>query len=566
MKRNIPLLTKLFGISLFFIILIIVSDCKKAKQQNTSKTGTFTSDLASSVNYPLIDSMDISYITNKAIMWYGMLSFNTRADFEDVAQKIVDLNKAMIIPDSLQDSIPEFPISVHFEEHFNGFFSLRNAICKEIDSLQELGMYNPQVYDPDDHFLADDGYRTLFNKELEVRIGELAYKILSEEWVAEFKADESDLTTVKGISLNELTGQYKDTIIRGIYIYYCGLAYSQGKIVTPRGSGCNVQLGYQADLNNKKLYHFAAGGNGNCTYSWDFGDGTSGTGQSIDHTYTSQGDYMVILTANCVIDQCIYHEIITVEQKKACTGPSADFTMTQTNAEISFNANSVNSNFYYEWELDGGLGAQTIQSFGKGHYSETNNYASGGGQKAYLTVFDGTGCSAKMCKTVALANVCCEKGHHQVIQYYFYTPSNDKAMKCKIFRWNAGPFGRNVGAKTVNLEYRYKKHKNKGKQTWRRTKTTIYAELYGKIWVRDRPTFIGSLIGDTPEKPCPQIGERDVSTNEFKTNAKNADVTWNPSGIIQQVYTQKKRLKSKHYVKNALGNYFTVELFLTDCP
>ncbi len=35
-----------------------------------------------------------------------------------------------------------------------------------------------------------------------------------------------------------------------------------------------------------------------CSYIWDFGDGTSGYGPGVEHTYSKQGDYLVTLTVS----------------------------------------------------------------------------------------------------------------------------------------------------------------------------------------------------------------------------------------------------------------------------
>ncbi len=43
-----------------------------------------------------------------------------------------------------------------------------------------------------------------------------------------------------------------------------------------------------------------AGGSPAITYDWSFGDGTYGSGQVVDHTYTAVGTYTVVMTAtNC---------------------------------------------------------------------------------------------------------------------------------------------------------------------------------------------------------------------------------------------------------------------------
>ena len=41
---------------------------------------------------------------------------------------------------------------------------------------------------------------------------------------------------------------------------------------------------------------FNEGDSQNATYEWDFGDGNTATGQSVDHAYTEIGTYFVNLT------------------------------------------------------------------------------------------------------------------------------------------------------------------------------------------------------------------------------------------------------------------------------
>jgi len=44
-----------------------------------------------------------------------------------------------------------------------------------------------------------------------------------------------------------------------------------------------------------------SGGWGAMTFHWDFGDGTTGTGRKVSHTYASAGDYVVTLQVDCPV-------------------------------------------------------------------------------------------------------------------------------------------------------------------------------------------------------------------------------------------------------------------------
>jgi PKD repeat protein len=59
---------------------------------------------------------------------------------------------------------------------------------------------------------------------------------------------------------------------------------------------------------------------GNITsYTWDFGDGTSGTGKIVNHTYTAQGIYTVVLN---VTDS---EELWDTESKSVTVASAAEF-------------------------------------------------------------------------------------------------------------------------------------------------------------------------------------------------------------------------------------------------
>jgi PKD repeat protein len=59
---------------------------------------------------------------------------------------------------------------------------------------------------------------------------------------------------------------------------------------------------------------------GIASYEWSFGDGTTGTGETTSHTYTSPGTYTVILTVKDAAGNPATHSItITVLQTENLT-------------------------------------------------------------------------------------------------------------------------------------------------------------------------------------------------------------------------------------------------------
>ncbi|MCW4025710.1 MAG: PKD domain-containing protein [Candidatus Bathyarchaeota archaeon] len=48
------------------------------------------------------------------------------------------------------------------------------------------------------------------------------------------------------------------------------------------------------------------------SYEWNFGDGTTGTGPTVYHTYTAAGNYIVILTVTSTVGTATYNQLIPV--------------------------------------------------------------------------------------------------------------------------------------------------------------------------------------------------------------------------------------------------------------
>ena len=73
----------------------------------------------------------------------------------------------------------------------------------------------------------------------------------------------------------------------------------------------------------------AGGGSSPYTYSWDFGDGTTGTGQTATHSYNASGSYRVCLTITDA-NGCTATDCQTVRVGNPNPTCSASFTYRNT--------------------------------------------------------------------------------------------------------------------------------------------------------------------------------------------------------------------------------------------
>lgn len=167
----------------------------------------------------------------------------------------------------------------------------------------------------------------------------------------------------------------------------CDTIYPQGQ-----GGNCSVTFAYQTAGYNIYLNPITTGG-AVTQYLWNFGDGTTGTGQFPNHTYAAAGTYTVciaIYTASgCTDSTC---QSVTIGNTTGC---DANFASYDTSGSRFFIAANYDPNWDYIWNYGDG-------TIGYG-YNSFHTYTNPGTYTACLTVIDSTQmCSDTYCDTVVV--------------------------------------------------------------------------------------------------------------------------------------------------------------------
>jgi PKD repeat protein len=128
------------------------------------------------------------------------------------------------------------------------------------------------------------------------------------------------------------------------------------------GGNCNISTGFTTHAQFNGLISFS----GNSTsalpgeYSWDFGDGTYGSGQTVDHTYALLGNYNACMTFRQVqpdfpFDTCLVVYCDTVYVFNPCNASTSFTTTSLGGRSVSFMGNSLSATpGNYKWDFGDG--------------------------------------------------------------------------------------------------------------------------------------------------------------------------------------------------------------------
>src|SRR5262249_22960728 len=146
-------------------------------------------------------------------------------------------------------------------------------------------------------------------------------------------------------------------------------------------------------INDEVFFNASASLVTNGRFSWDFGDGGSGTGMTITHRFSRSGSFVVVLTVTNDINQSATTSR-TVPVSSTPTGIVADFTFSPTDPTISLGTNTVifdatpSSLGVTTWTWDFG-----DDSAGSGQRT-SHTFTKAGTWVVRLTVADGAGRTA----------------------------------------------------------------------------------------------------------------------------------------------------------------------------
>lgn len=165
--------------------------------------------------------------------------------------------------------------------------------------------------------------------------------------------------------------------------------------------GCENYFYYYQGAGLQVFFNGAVNQEGDVTYTWNFGDGTSGDGMDTEHTYQAEGSYEVSLET-VFNDTCTFTSYQTIFVMSDSTGGGNDtLCMNDFNYSISNMTVSVNG-----WGLDGNDVEFYYWSFGDGGSAEgqtaTHEYTENGDYPVTLTTISYDSCVASTVKLISI--------------------------------------------------------------------------------------------------------------------------------------------------------------------
>lgn len=206
----------------------------------------------------------------------------------------------------------------------------------------------------------------------------------------------------------------------------CSATYCDSISIAPTiSNNCNANFSFFTTSTNSFQFN-AQNLNSNLVYNWSFGDGTIGTGTSVNHTYSSNGTYQICLTVTDTINgTCSDVECSNVVVNSIPANPcNANFYWYDSSAfMIQFYPEFYSSAASYSWDF--GDGASSSNAYSLHTYNQPGDYV------VCLTISNpSAGCTETYCDTITVGPqnpISCDANF-----YLFQDSLNTTA----IYAWN----------------------------------------------------------------------------------------------------------------------------------
>ena len=165
-------------------------------------------------------------------------------------------------------------------------------------------------------------------------------------------------------------------------------------------TGCNITSAWTYTTSRDSVYFRSAGTNSSAHYYWNFGDGSSGSGQTVNHLYAQPGTYHVCSYVYLPNTNCFDSTCNTVVVTAGCT-LNAAWQSYNVNDSVHFYTADTSSLVRRFWNFGDGSNTGTGTS-------PWHGYAQPGTYHVCLTAYiPGTNCVDSFCNTVIVGSTGC---------------------------------------------------------------------------------------------------------------------------------------------------------------
>lgn len=365
-----------------------------------------------------------------------MLEFPSKSAFADVGHDLSVIDSAHYTDSITYDSLEDEPVLRAFEDDLN-FTSLRRAHHNRKVQLINNDNFTPST-DPDTVIFASPMVKTLFNPDLEIKIGSSIYKFLNRHDDFCIKVTgENKFSIVNNIEETEGNAQGMANLLAKSSVF---LMTSNLENLTRVDCRANFNFSHVSGSTYSVSNVSTIGGYmGTPKYTWTLNGAQFSTAANPPNKQLNDGDKICLAM---VIEEPNGNKCHDKKCKTLTSDCEADFTfdLDDESKEIDFKNKSTTeqgSIVSYDW------------SFGDGYSSLSQNpshqYQKEGEYNVCLEITTSVGCTNEYCENIKVKDDCCEGGDKNK---KWDNLTEDRKVKTKVWVRNVLGTHTTIGAKT----------------------------------------------------------------------------------------------------------------------